>query len=125
MAEARNSHAQGSANTQQIASITGDIDFTPVRQLLSSWSLAQYLKTKPPSSVITLSTSATIGQALKTLATNNILSAPVFESATQQYLGFLDMNDLLRALLVMVNVRELTEDSREYKLRMAGMRMWA
>lgn len=92
--------------------------FQPVRQLLHSWTLSQYLHTRPPTAVVTLPASATCAQALRLLATHHISSAPVFDG--KAYLGFVDVCDVLRALLNMVNVRELTEEAKEYRLRAAG-----
>eukprot|EP00775_Hariotina_reticulata_P010491 gene10491-10650_t len=90
-------------------------------QLLKTWTLDKYLKTKPPSSVVSLSAFSTCGQALRTLATHRISSAPVFDGST--YLGFIDVSDILRSLLGLVNVRELTEENRQYKLRAAGLQL--
>ena len=42
----------------------------------------------------------------------------VFDGKT--YTGFIDVADILRALLNIVNVRELTEENKEYRLRAAG-----
>lgn len=92
--------------------------FEPVRQLLHRWSLEQFLSCRPPSTVLTLPAAATLSSALKTLATHHISSAPVFDGKT--YLGFIDLADILKALLHIVNVRELTEENKEYRLRAAG-----
>jgi hypothetical protein len=96
-----------------------DAFYEPVRQLLHKWSLEQYLATRPPCSVTTLPGSASCSTALKTLATHAIQSAPVFDGKC--YIGFIDICDILKALLNIVNVRELTEENKEYKLRAAGM----
>lgn len=93
--------------------------FQAVRQLLHNWSLEQLLHTRPPCAVLTLPASATCAQALRTLATHNVSSAPVFDG--KSYLGFFDISDILKALLSIVNVRELTEENKEYRLRAAGM----
>jgi CBS domain-containing protein len=93
--------------------------FLPVRQLLHSWSLEQYLATRPPCAVLTLPASCTCANALRTLATHNVSSAPVFDG--KQYIGFFDVVDILKALLTIVNVRELTEENKEFKLRAVGM----
>lgn len=94
--------------------------FHPVRQLLKGITLGAWLKSKPPSSVITLQASATAGQALRTLAAADISSCPCFDG--RDYLGFLDISDILKALLNTVNLRDLTEENREYRLRNAGRR---
>lgn len=93
--------------------------FEPVRQLLHRWTLEQYLATRPPCAVLTLPASTNCSTALRTLATHNVSSAPVFEG--KGYIGFVDICDILRALLNIVNVRELTEENKEYRLRAAGM----
>lgn len=93
--------------------------FSKVRQLLRNWSLDKYLARKPPCSVVTLTSNATCGQALRTLALHRISSAPVFSAGV--CLGFLDVSDVLRALLTIVSIRELTEDSKDFQLRSAGM----
>lgn len=93
--------------------------YEPVRQLLHKVSLEQYLNTRPPCAVLTLPASASCSTALKTLATHAIQSAPVFDGKC--YVGFIDICDILKALLNIVNVRELTEENKEYKLRAAGM----
>jgi predicted transcriptional regulator len=91
-----------------------------MQELLSRWTLEAYLSTKPPSPVIELYSNTTVGQALRILASHNITSAPVFEAGTRTYLGFVDLDDVLQLLLNLVNVRELNEDNRVYKLRAAG-----
>lgn len=96
--------------------------FLPVRHLLKTITLGAWLRAKPPSSVITLQASTTCGQALRTLAAAEISSAPVFDGNV--YVGFLDVDDILKALLGIVNVRELTDENREYKLRNAGNSSW-
>lgn len=93
--------------------------FEPVRQLLKNWTLNQYLARKPPSSVVTLNSNSTCGQALRTLALHGINSLPVFDGS--ECLGFLDVSDILRALLSIVNVRDLTDEDRDYQLRSAGV----
>lgn len=92
-----------------------------LKPLLASWTLEQYLKTKPPCHVVTLHQNMTVGQALKLFATQNILSAPLFDSEENEYLGFLDMTDLLCLLLSLVNVKELVEEDTSYKLKTAGV----
>ncbi len=95
-----------------------DSVFQPTRQLLHTWTLEQHLASRPPSAVLTLSAGTTCSVALRTLATHNVSSAPVFDG--KQYIGFVDVADILRALLDIVNVRELTEENKEYRLRAAG-----
>jgi hypothetical protein len=93
--------------------------FAPVRQLLRGWTLAAYLATRPPTSVVTLPASATCAHALRVLAAHDILSAPVFDGKT--YTGFVDVAEILRALLAIVGVRELNAENAQYRLRTAGV----
>ena len=92
--------------------------FDAVRQLLKTWTLNKYLARKPPCSVVTLSSNSTCGHALRALALHSISSAPVFDGSV--CLGFLDVSDIVRALLDIVDVRELTDENKEYQLRSAG-----
>jgi hypothetical protein len=179
-----------------------------VRALLAATTLGQYLSSKPPSAVLTLTTAQTAGQALRALAAASVLSAPLFDAGrclgrqqaagararrwerpqlgdprrqqhapqnidvktfysadylplfprprsssvpgdhdrcnaaapppparanpipranptpppSGDFVGFLDLNDILRAFLGLVNIRELSDDNREYRLRTAGAR---
>lgn len=95
-----------------------DSVFQPTRDLLHRVTLEQHLASRPPCGVLTLSAGTTCSVALRTLATHSVSSAPVFDG--KQYLGFVDVADILRALLSIVNVRELTEENKEYRLRAAG-----
>lgn len=97
-----------------------ETDGTPsVKPLLAVWTIEQYLKTRPPCAVVTLTRNMTVGQALKLLATHEILSAPLFDDAGEYY-GFLDTTDLLKFLLSIVNLSELLEEDTSYKLKQAG-----
>ncbi|WIA08566.1 hypothetical protein OEZ85_007995 [Tetradesmus obliquus] len=65
--------------------------------------------------------STTGGQALRSFAKSGISSCPVFDGKVYQ--GFVDCFDILRALLSLVDIRSLTEENREYKLRVAGLQL--
>ncbi|KAI8465902.1 MAG: hypothetical protein J3K34DRAFT_524964 [Monoraphidium minutum] len=101
----------------------GGAGFAAARALLAGTSLGEYLSSKPPSAVLTLTTAQTAGQALRALAAANVLSAPLLDAASGGFVGFLDLNDILRAFLGLVNVRELSDDNREYRLRTAGLQL--
>lgn len=92
--------------------------FDAVRVLLKTWSLHNYLARKPPCNVVTLSSTSTCCHALRTLALHSISSAPVFDGSV--CLGFLDVSDIVRALLDIVSVRDLTDENKDFQLRSAG-----
>jgi len=102
---------------------TMDSIIQPACHLLQCNTLGAYLKTRPPSSVVVLRASDTCGHALKTLATYGILSAPLYDDTTNEFIGWVDATLLLDALLGSTDVRALTGDNREYKLRSAGVVM--
>ncbi|GBF90312.1 hypothetical protein Rsub_02418 [Raphidocelis subcapitata] len=101
----------------------GGAGFAAVRALLASTTLGQYLAAKPPSTVLTLTTAQTAGQALRALAAASVLSAPLFDAGSGDFVGFLDLNDILRAFLGLINVRELTDENRAFRLRTAGLQL--
>jgi hypothetical protein len=94
--------------------------FEPVRSLLHKTLLSSWLQHRPPTAVVCLQASTTAGQALRSFAKSGISSCPVFDG--KAYQGFVDCFDILRALLSLVDIRSLTEENREYKLRAAGAR---
>eukprot|EP00887_Chlorella_sp_A99_P000079 scaffold16.g79.t1 len=85
-------------------------EFFNAKNLLERMPLAQFLQelhglqgplagpAKPPE-LIKFNTSQTIGEALKTLAAYNILSAPVSDALTGEYTGMVDAPSILRSLL--------------------------
>lgn len=93
---------------------------TSARKLLGSWTLLRYLSTRPPCHVVVLDTQMTVSQALRLFATHHILSAPLFDAGTRDFVGFLDVYDLLCHLIDVCNPREMTPDDMEFKLRVAG-----
>eukprot|EP00882_Tetradesmus_deserticola_P021669 GHRQ01023459.1.p1 GENE.GHRQ01023459.1~~GHRQ01023459.1.p1 ORF type:complete len:111 (+),score=4.39 GHRQ01023459.1:223-555(+) len=92
--------------------------FAPVRSLLHTTLLSSWLQHRPPAAVVCLQASTTAGQALRSFARTGISSCPVFDG--KAYQGFVDCFDILRALLCLVDIRSLTEENKEYKLRAAG-----
>eukprot|EP01025_Chloroclados_australasicus_P009224 TRINITY_DN13551_c0_g1_i1.p1 TRINITY_DN13551_c0_g1~~TRINITY_DN13551_c0_g1_i1.p1 ORF type:complete len:368 (-),score=40.20 TRINITY_DN13551_c0_g1_i1:416-1519(-) len=89
------------------------------KNVLVSLTLGQYLKSKPPTHVVFLQTEDKVGTALKLFATHRILSAPVFDNG-EQFWGFIDLKDVLKALLQNCDVWELNEETREAALYAAG-----
>lgn len=97
--------------------------FEAVRSLLQSCTLDEYLRRRPPSHVVTLDVRATVSEALTTLATYNILSAPLVDAAGRSYYGFLDRADLLKCVLRDVEVRRTSAEDRYYRLHSEGCRI--
>lgn len=96
-------------------------EFFNAKNLLERMPLAQFLQelhglqgplagpAKPPE-LIKFNTSQTIGEALKTLAAYNILSAPVSDALTGEYTGMVDAPSILRSLLKGVYAELLEKD---------------
>lgn len=61
-------------------------------------------------------------QVLRLFAVHNILSAPIFEANTSHCSGFLDLVDILQAVLSWFNVRADAAD-RTDKLKKAGRKL--
>jgi len=53
----------------------------------------------PLGKVVGFPATTSIEEALKILAENDILSAPVFDPETKEYIGFVDVMDILRAII--------------------------
>ena len=77
--------------------IEADVD--PARRLLFSWSLRRYLDTRPPSTVVHLSTEETVGSAMAKLGRHAILAAPVIDERNLAFFGFASCLDVLRAFV--------------------------
>jgi CBS domain-containing protein len=67
------------------------------QELLRGVTLDEYLKSRPPTGIVTLDPTTTLAQALRILAKSNILSAPVL-AEDDKYVGFLDVIDILSAI---------------------------
>jgi hypothetical protein len=70
------------------------------RELLSSWTVAQYLEWRarsahPSPKLVTVDPGQPLGDILRVLAKHNILSAPVIERATGKFGGFVDVGEIL------------------------------
>ena len=74
-------------------------DIDPARRLLFVWSLRRFLETKPPSTVVTIPRTATVGEAMAALARHGILSAPVIDEKNLHFHGFLSCLDILHAFV--------------------------
>ena len=70
------------------------------RELLSSWTVAQYLEWRAGSAhpfpkAVTVDPGEPLGDILRVLAKHNILSAPIIERATGKFSGFVDVGEIL------------------------------
>ena len=74
-------------------------DLDPARRLLFGWSLRRFLDTRPPSTVVTVPRSATVGEAMAALARHSILSAPVLDETNAHFHGFVSCLDILHAFV--------------------------
>ena len=82
-------------------------DVRDARRVLASWSLDKYLavreeqraKGEAPRDLVWLRHNATLEEALQTLSTHKILSAPILDAYSGDFLGFFSMGDLLKWLL--------------------------
>jgi len=61
---------------------------------------------------IELPSSATLIEGFETLINNNILSAPVYMVDTLEYIGFLDIRDLVSFVVYVYDQQKVTNDSR-------------
>jgi 5'-AMP-activated protein kinase, regulatory gamma subunit len=53
--------------------------------------------------VLTLESTTTVDKAFEALATNHVSSAPVFDSAKNEYIGFFDVNDMVAYVVQMLH----------------------
>jgi CBS-domain-containing membrane protein len=87
-------------------SATAD-DVREARRVLASWSLDKYLavreeqraKGEAPRDLVWLRHNATLEEALQTLSMHKILSAPILDAYSGDFLGFFGLGDLLKWLL--------------------------
>lgn len=86
-----------------------------MHSVLQTLTLGEFLSHRPPSSVIEVHTEMTLSDALDKLSMANVLSAPC-RDASQGYIGFTDVSDILRALLNML----AAEESRDSAVLKAG-----
>lgn len=108
--------------------------FEQTHSLLGSTLLCDFVKQlnllegprKPSNEVIKLQNQQTVADAIRTLANYGILSSPVFDFSTEDYIGLLDAGDLLRGLLKQVSgpFHELQEEEyiqRHHRLSMVEL----
>lgn len=82
-------------------------DVRDVRRVLASWNLERYIAVRDqqrvageaPQQLVWLGHNATLQDALRTLSNHRILSAPILDAYTGDYLGFFSLSDLLNWLL--------------------------
>lgn len=67
--------------------------------------------------VIEIASTETIEEAFSKLVDNYVLSAPVFDVATQQYVGFLDMKDLVSVVVFVADRKEEDHDHIRHLLK--------
>ena len=85
--------------TTETFTIPAPPDLDPARRLLFGWSLRRFLDTRPPSTVVTVPRTATVGEAMAALARHGILSAPVLDEKNAHFHGFLSCLDILHAFV--------------------------
>eukprot|EP01132_Coremiostelium_polycephalum_P007716 gene7716-9490_t len=59
----------------------------------------EYWKKKRETNIITIYANQTVGEAIELMSTNKILSMPVLEQDKKDFLGFIDMNDILYSII--------------------------
>jgi len=64
--------------------------------------------------IITVTADTTIGSVFKTLVENKILSAPVFNTKTHKWVGFVDMVDLVHHALNVLNIPKTELDNADF-----------
>lgn len=74
-------------------SIFKRLDTTTIEQLLKDG--GDHWVKKRNKSIINISAAASVVEAMQVLSSNNILAAPVFDKENDNFLGFVDMMDLL------------------------------
>jgi len=84
------------------------LDSTTIEQLLNLSS--EHWLAKRTNPIISISARASVVEALQILSSNNILGAPVFEVETNNFLGFVDMMDLLANVVSFYKDRDVPDD---------------
>lgn len=70
------------------------------RELLDSLTLEQYLATRPPRAVISVTSNDSVGSMLRRFACSGLVAAPLFEDEQRtQYRGFVDLLDIVAAVV--------------------------
>ena len=91
--------APQTTTTTKTFSVPAPPDLDPARRLLFGWSLRRFLDTRPPSTVVTVPRSATVGEAMAALARHGILSAPVLDEKNEHFHGFVSCLDIVNAFV--------------------------
>lgn len=88
-------------------SIFKRLDTTTIEQLLNSG--GDHWAHKRNRSIINISANESVVEAMQVLSSNNILSAPVFDKENDNFLGFVDMMDLLANVVSFYSDRQSTD----------------
>jgi len=81
------------------------LDSTTIEQMLNL--SGEHWLSKQSRQIISISASSSVVEAVQILSSNNILGAPVFERETNNFLGFVDMMDLLSNVVSFYADREI------------------
>eukprot|EP00210_Caulerpa_lentillifera_P007419 g7090.t1 len=94
-----------------------------VKNYLKIVTLGDYLDARPPSQVVSFDVNTTLSDALLKLDQCNILSAPLFDTMSSEYYGFVDCWDILRQVLKSIDLPKLQAEELPYQLRKLGERL--
>jgi len=73
-----------------------------------------------PAKIITIDSKTSLHDAFETLLQNNILSAPVWDSQSQSYTGFLDIRDLVSFVVFVYDQQKVRDNTRLQDLLLHG-----
>jgi len=73
-----------------------------------------------PAQIVTIDASTSLYSAFETLLRYNILSAPVWDERAHQYLGFLDIRDLVSFVVFVYDEQKVQDNSRLQDLLLHG-----
>jgi len=92
-----------------------EVTFLPIFKRLDTTSIEQAINSssehwinKRNKNIISISANASIVEALQILSSNNILGAPVFDRENNNFLGFVDMMDLLANVVSFYKERDVS-----------------
>lgn len=108
------------------ASLPADAPPAPVEEVVSvlkRQSLGECLRRRPPCQVLSFDADTSVSDALRILGAVDIKSAPVFDTQTNAFLGFVDSRDVLALVLDLVDVRGTSAEDRVHRLWLAGKRL--
>eukprot|EP01125_Pyxidicula_operculata_P022652 TRINITY_DN946_c0_g1_i2.p1 TRINITY_DN946_c0_g1~~TRINITY_DN946_c0_g1_i2.p1 ORF type:complete len:317 (+),score=66.95 TRINITY_DN946_c0_g1_i2:800-1750(+) len=75
---------------------------------------------KPPK-IIQIDSKASLYEGFETLVSNHILSAPVYDESTHQYIGFLDIRDLVSFVVFVYDEQKVHDNARLEELIKHGI----